>query len=237
VHGAVEMSPRSRAEKLVLRRDESAVANAKGALARVVPTLQFTHMPRWQLVRIDDASFEQSDALDVQVATTDAWTTTPPNFNAVFDPGELQFAGTWGDGANTQQVLPRGGQVGIVESTPAFPRTTLQQTLAADALPGRDYTLTFWVGRRDDRFEVDYRVELLAGEKILISAERPVSPKPGQFRLVKLTATAPADAQGKLKIRFLAQGIMTQTCLDEVRLHVLDTPPARPAETSHPRLD
>lgn len=177
--------------------------------------------PSSNLLLINDSSFEDTKVVDdgannVAPDPADSWTETgwDPNrdYHSIFDPADAQFAGTGGDDANAQGVLPYGGQVGMVKGD-----TTLWQNLGP-VLPGGEYTLSFWVGDRRDSQDTNYQVELLAGSDTIIDETNPLTPVNGRFELVTLSGLAPLDASGDLVLRFT--GLAGQTFFDELELLV-----------------
>ncbi len=150
------------------------------------------------LIPIADPSFENTVVGDE--ANNVAQTPWSDSSRSIFDPGNDKFAGTTGDGANTQGVLPDGGQVAATQDS-----STLSQDLGVQVQPNTKYTFSFWVGNRDDAKDTDYKVELLAGGTPMATWNNPRIPEEdaGTFENATVVyTTGDSVADGELGIRF-----------------------------------
>jgi hypothetical protein len=177
-------------------------------------------LPVTVTIPVADPSFEASVAPDIATTQSPSWVVTPAGLNGVFNPGNAQFAGT--SPGSAQGVLPHGGQVGLVEDTAGFDKSTLSQKLGVNVAANTRYDLSVFVGDRADVFGVDYSVQLLAGGVPLKTWINPAVPANGTFQLATMSVTTDASANGELEIRFAARETLfpsaTQAFFDSVAL-------------------
>ncbi|MFC1805786.1 PEP-CTERM sorting domain-containing protein [Planctomycetota bacterium] len=138
-----------------------------------------------------------------------SWDYTSSDFQA-HDPAGYRFAGAGGDNANTQNVLPDGGQIYNLGSSP------LGQTFGP-AEPTTEYELSFWIGTAADLpAQSAFRAELLDGG-VAFAVLEANAPLAGTFKQFTLLGETGPTVAGDLEIRFTKTASGT-AWLDDVHL-------------------
>jgi len=123
-----------------------------------------------------------------------SWSYPAGNYQ-VLDPAAYRFAGCGGDNANTQNVLPDGGQIYNLGTSP------LAQAFGP-AEPTTEYLLSFWIGTAVDLpAQSAFRAELLDGG-VAFAVLEANAPLAGTFKQFTLLGETGPTIAGDLEIRF-----------------------------------
>lgn len=148
-----------------------------------------------------------TDGAFTQVAPT-GWAQSGGGVGA-YNPTTAQFPGGVPEGQNI--AYSSGGSLS----------ETLSNVLAANTT----YTLTVWVGDRQDTAFPGYHVQLLAGSTTLSECATCVTPQNGSFALVTLTYTAGAsDPHLGQPLGIVLDSDGLQTGWDDVQLNAVPEP-------------
>jgi len=122
------------------------------------------------------------------------WSAATPSLYFVYDPSDPRFSGTNGDNANSEGVLPDGGQIANLD------RKTVYQVVGVTQ-PYTMYTLTFWIGTSKSDGVGTYGAELL-DDGVAFATDKDSGPVADSFVQLTLIGQTGASVSGDLSIQF-----------------------------------
>ena len=150
---------------------------------------------RADLIAITNPSFDTPDVRSgAWGALADSGWSGTSSLYFVYDPSDPRFSGTNGDNANSEGVLPDGGQIANLD------RKTVYQVVGVTQ-PYTMYTLTFWIGTSKSDGVGTYGAELL-DDGVAFATDKDSGPVADSFVQLTLIGQTGASVSGDLSIQF-----------------------------------